>query len=64
MITSFVGWSSIQTNMETKSFLKIGAMACGIALLGKIVYGIYQRSVADQPFPHIPPNLSKQAKSY
>lgn len=47
-----------------KAAARIGVAVGGLVILGKVLYEIYKRAVADRPFPYVPSNLSAEAKQY
>lgn len=63
-IQSFNSWLPNMSASNLKDFAKIGAVIGGLAIVGKVLHNIYKRSIADRPYPHIPPNLSQGAKVY
>lgn len=55
-------FSTAFTSLKTAA--RIGVAVGGLVILGKVLYEIYKRAVADRPFPHVPFSLSLQARQY
>jgi len=63
-IQSFRSWLPSVSVSNLKDFAKIGAIIGGLAVAGKVLHEIYNRSIVDRPYPCIPPSLSLPAKNY